>query len=100
MEFLVNIRIVWPETMSQKDIDKISIHEREKAKELISKGYMKRMWRIPGRRENWGLWQAKDATELHSILCTLPVFPFMDINGHPLAIHPVDPLKPEEIEVW
>jgi muconolactone D-isomerase len=49
-----------------------------------------RLWRIPGRTANWGLWRANDATELHDALISLPCGP-MDIEVMPLARHPNDP---------
>jgi muconolactone D-isomerase len=32
-----------------------------------------------------------DATVLHEALSSLPLYPWMDINVHPLAVHPNDP---------
>jgi muconolactone D-isomerase len=45
------------------------------------------MWRVPGRRANVGLWEAADASELHELLSSLPVFPWMNIQVRPLAEH-------------
>lgn len=98
MEFLVNIKINWPAALDQTAIDRISEEERQRARELQACGNMVRMWRVPGRRENWGLWRASDATELHCLISSLPVYPYMDITVHPLAWHPVDPLRPEDVE--
>ncbi len=50
------------------------------------------MWRVPCRFENWGLWRAKDPTELHQVITSLPAYPYMhDIDVLPLARHQVDP---------
>lgn len=93
MEFLVNIRINIPIDMPEEQYDKLVADERELAQVLIEKGTLERMWRVPGRRENWGLWSARDATELHEILSSLPVWPWMDLDVHPLAEHPVDQMS-------
>lgn len=98
MEFLVNIRINWPADMARDELERISVEERAKARALQASGHMVRMWRVPGRRENWGLWRAADATELHAKISSLPVFPYMDVTVHPLAWHPVDPTRPAGIE--
>lgn len=90
-EFLVNIKIEWPRDLSQQTIEKLSTDERSMASNLAEKGHLVRMWRVPGRRENWGLWRAPDVTALHAILSALPVWPYMDLTVHPLAEHPVDP---------
>ncbi|GAB1361114.1 hypothetical protein MASR1M32_03500 [Rhodobacter sp.] len=99
MEFLVNIKIKWPEGMDPAEIERISVEEREMAKILRAERKMLRMWRVPARRENWGLWQADDATHLHQIISALPVWPYMDVNVLPLAYHPVDPRPHDEADV-
>lgn len=93
MEFLININITWPEGMGDQEIQEISIAERQRAAELTQLGVLVRMWRVPGRRENWGLWRASDATEMHEIISSLPVWPFMQVQVIPLAEHPVDPAR-------
>ena len=95
MEFLINIKINWPASMDPAAKEKISRDERAHAAELAGKGHLVRMWRVAGRRENWGLWRAKDATEMHAIISSLPVWPYMDVSVTALAQHPVDPNPPE-----
>lgn len=93
MEFLININITWPESLSDEEIQRISDAERAAAAEFASEGTLVRMWRVPGRRENWGLWRADNATTMHEVISSLPVWPFMDVQIIPLAKHPVDPLE-------
>ncbi|MGI8305736.1 muconolactone Delta-isomerase [Saccharopolyspora hattusasensis] len=90
-EFLVNIKIEWPRDLSEETIRKLSVDERTRPTERAAEGHLVRMWRVPGRRENWGLWRAGDASALHEIISALPVWPYMDVTVHPLATHPVDP---------
>ncbi|GII92123.1 muconolactone Delta-isomerase [Sinosporangium siamense] len=91
MEFLVNIRIQWPADGDPEKYARIAEEERALAGKLAEAGHLIRMWRVPGRRENWGLWRAESPSELHEILSRLPVWPWMDITVHPLGWHPVDP---------
>lgn len=92
MEFLVNIKLHWPDNMDETVKSKVISDERAHAAELIKSGNLVRMWRVPCRFENWGLWRAKSATELHQIISSLPAFPWMrDVTVNPLAKHPVDP---------
>lgn len=93
MEFLININITWPETLGDDEIQRISVAERQRAAELTEQGALVRMWRVPGRRENWGLWRAGDPTEMHDIISSLPVWPYMEVQVIPLADHPVDPAR-------
>ena len=94
MEFLVNIRFVWPADISEEVRKDLREKEIKMAGELAKKGHLVRMWRVVGRRENWGLWRAKDATEMHAILSSLPIWPYMEIQTMALAVHPVDPSPP------
>lgn len=93
MEFLVNIKINWPMDLDPQVKDEIIVKEQQYAAKLADQGHLVRMWRVPGRRENWGLWRAADATHLHDIISSLPVFPYMDVTVRPLALHPVDPMR-------
>lgn len=89
-EFLVHIEFVGEERIPVDEIDPLIMRERARAAELAREGHLKRMWRVPGRRANWGLWAAEDASQLHEILESLPYWPYMEIEVHPLAKHPVD----------
>ncbi|MFD5554108.1 muconolactone Delta-isomerase [Streptomyces sp. NPDC127068] len=91
MEFLVNIQISWPEAMDPARKEAVSEAERLRAADLVASGHLVRMWRVPGRTENWGLWRAADPTEMHTIISSLPVWPWMDVTVHAMASHPVDP---------
>lgn len=93
MEYLVNIRLSIPPSMDEQAYKELVITERARAASLAEAGKLIRMWRVPGRRENWGLWQAESASELHDILASLPAWPWMDLDVHPLAEHPVDPAR-------
>jgi muconolactone D-isomerase len=94
MEFLVRITIDIPADMPQEQSRELAQREAERAGELASQGRLVRLWRVPGRRANVGLWSAKDATQLHEALASLPLFPYMDIALEPLARHPSDPPPP------
>ena len=54
-------------------------------------GTIKRLWRIPGQWANWGMWEAPDATALHAAMTSLPMWPYLDAEVHPLAAHPERP---------
>jgi muconolactone D-isomerase len=91
MEFLVNIEIAWPPDADPVRREELFAAEVERGRELARQGIMKRLWRVPGRWANWGLWEAADATGLHAALSSLPLWPWMDVTVHPLARHVNDP---------
>lgn len=88
MEFLVRFEINQPESMSNDERERLRGIERARAMELREQGILKRLWRVPGRREVIGLWEAPDATALHDALASLPMFPWIDARVEPLATHP------------
>jgi len=94
MEFLVHIEIRWPPAGDPKQYAGLVAGERSRARELAAEGTLQRLWRVPGRRANWGLWSAPDATALHAALASLPLYPWLDIDVHLLAGHPSDPITP------
>lgn len=95
MEFLVHIEVDWPPDGNEEELARLTAAERARARELGAAGQIRRMWRIPGRRANWGLWQAADATELHAAIASLPLYPWLSVEVVPLASHPSDPVGPE-----
>jgi muconolactone D-isomerase len=89
MDFLVHMQVG---AIGDPALER-SLREQEaaRARELAAAGVLRRLWRVPGRRANWGVWSAADADALHAALSSLPLFPYLDISVHPLAAHPNDP---------
>ena len=67
------------------------VAERARAQELADAGVIVRLWRQPGRWANWGLWRSGSPEELHEVLSSLPLYPWLSVTVHPLARHPSDP---------
>jgi muconolactone D-isomerase len=90
MEFLVSITISnLPE--DEETVAALYTREGERARELAAAGTLRKLWRVPGQRANWGIWEASDPARLQEALSSLPLFPYMDIKVHPLTAHPNDP---------
>ena len=94
MEFLVNVEVNWPPDGDSGNLAELIAAERVRAAELVAEGAILRLWRIPGRRANWGLWEASDATAMHQAISSLPLFPWLSVEVEPLARHPSDPVNP------
>lgn len=95
MEFLVRAEIRLPMEMTRDEQEALYDAEALQAAHLAEEGRLIRVWRVPGRRANWGLWRADDATMLHEALSSLPLWRYMDIEVTALARHPNDPGAPE-----
>jgi muconolactone D-isomerase len=65
---------------------------REKAysQNLQRAGKWPHIWRIVGQYANLSIFDIADGGELHDILWSLPLFPYMRIDVLPLAQHPSD----------
>lgn len=90
MEFLVDIEMNMPVGMPEDELADIKSRERERGKEFVAQGKLRRIWRRPGRRASVSLYEVSDATELHELLSSLPQFPWMEIRITALAEHPLD----------
>ena len=91
MEFLVEIEVHWPADGDPDEKARLIAAEGKRGAELAAEGVIKRLWRIPGQWANVGLWVARDATELHDAIASLPFYPWLDVLVRPLAAHPTDP---------
>ena len=94
MEFLVEIEVRLPPDTSPDRKAKLVAAEVARAKELSVTGTIYRLWRVPGRWANVGIWCAEDATELHDAISSLPLYPWLEVDVTPLANHPSDPGGP------
>ncbi|WP_072690386.1 muconolactone Delta-isomerase [Rhodococcus marinonascens] len=92
MEFLVRINTNLPTDMAAEELEQLSAREGARTSELRAEGILKKLWRVPGRRELVSLWEAQDPTVLHDALASLPLFPWLDIVVEALATHPSERL--------
>jgi muconolactone D-isomerase len=90
MEFLVEIAVRLPQDMPGDRIAALRAAELQRGRELATTGVIARIWRIPGTTDNVGIWVADSATELHSALIGLPLFPWLRIKITALAVHPIE----------
>lgn len=91
MDFLVQIDVRLPPDTDPVRKAELIAAEAVRAKELAAQGTISRLWRVPGRWSNVGIWCASDATELHEAVSSLPLYPWLDVRVTPLARHPNDP---------
>lgn len=87
MEFLVRIEIGLPSDMDPERRAALVEAEAARGRELRDAGAIVRMWRVPGRLANVGIWSAADATDLHTTISSLPLFDWMSVTVEPLATH-------------
>ena len=90
MEFLVRIDIDLPADVTEPRRSELLEAEAKRGRELIASGALRRIWRVPGRWANVSLYEVSDATELHALITSLPLWPWMDVQVEALATHPLE----------
>jgi muconolactone D-isomerase len=62
--------------------------QHKRAKELQLQGKWTHLWRVAGKYVNISVFDVSDPSELHEILNSLPLYPFMEIEVAALCKHP------------
>jgi muconolactone delta-isomerase len=94
MEFLVDMVTTVPAGVTEPEIDAVRAREAARSRELAAQGHLLRLWRPPlnpGEWRTWGLFRAADATELESLLASMPLRVWRHDTVTPLTAHPSDP---------
>lgn len=62
--------------------------EKAYAQEVQRSGKWPHLWRVVGEYANYSIFDVESNDELHNVLSSLPLFPYMEISVTPLAPHP------------
>lgn len=84
----VEIVIRTPNDFDSEKIKALSAAEIEHAKALQREGKWLHIWRIVGKWGNISVFSVKDGAELHEILASLPLYPYMKIKVIAVCPHP------------
>lgn len=87
MEFLVEISVKMPTDMPDELRARLVADERVRGSELANAGIIRAIWRIPGEFANRAIWSARDATELHQAILSLPLWKYSNVKVTALAQH-------------
>ncbi len=88
MLFHVTMDVRIPPEMDAAKADALTQLERARAQELQRAGTWRHLWRIAGRYANVSVFDVASPAELHELLSTLPLFPYMTITVTALTRHP------------
>jgi muconolactone D-isomerase len=84
-----------PHDFDAKAAEKLRAKEKARAQELQRAGTWRHLWRIVGHYANISVFDVETPAQLHQILTSLPLFPFMKITVTPLCHHPSS-ISPED----
>src|SRR3954470_21526799 len=79
MLYCVQMDVRVPRDVDPAAFERLKAEEKARAQELQRAGKWRHLWRAAGRYANVSVFDVADHDELHAILSSLPLFPFMDI---------------------
>jgi muconolactone D-isomerase len=88
MLFHVTMDVQLPPEMDAAKAEALKKAERERAQDLQRTGTWRHLWRVAGRYANVSIFDVASPAELHELLSTLPLFPWMSITVTALTRHP------------
>lgn len=88
MLFHVKMDVCLPHDMPPEKAAELKRVEKARAAALQESGTWRHLWRIAGQYSNISIFDVSGNDELHDILSTLPLFPYMQIEVKALLRHP------------
>jgi muconolactone D-isomerase len=88
MLYCVRMDVHVPHDLAPERLERLKAEEKARAQELQRAGKWRHLWRVAGQYANISVFDVADHDELHALLSSLPLFPFMEIAVTPLAGHP------------
>jgi muconolactone D-isomerase len=88
MLFHVTMTVRIPYDADAAKIRELSEKEHARAADLQRQGKWLHLWRVVGQWQNVSLFEVESGAELHDILESLPLRPFMEVVVTPLCRHP------------
>jgi muconolactone D-isomerase len=88
MLYHVKMDVNIPRDIPADTVEAIKAAEKKRATELQEAGKWPHLWRIVGQYSNISILDVASNDELHALLSSLPLFPYMTIQVTPLAKHP------------
>jgi muconolactone D-isomerase len=88
MLYHVKMDVNIPRDIPAERVEAIKVAEKKRATELQEAGKWPHLWRIVGQYSNISVLDVASNDELHELLSSLPLFPYMTLQVTPLAKHP------------
>ncbi len=88
MLFLVRMDVQIPHDLPADKAEEIKAREKAYSQDLQREGKWQALYRVVGEYANYSVFDVASNDELHTLLSSLPLFPYMKIDVTPLARHP------------
>jgi muconolactone D-isomerase len=86
--FQVQMTVRVPAHITPAEFESLKAAEKRRALALQRSGKWRHLWRVAGQYSNVSIFEVVSNQELHDILGSLPLFPFMEIRVAALCRHP------------
>jgi muconolactone D-isomerase len=86
--FHVVMNVSVPFDFDSEKLSELNEQEHERARDVQNQGKWPHLWRVAGKFANISVFDVDGPAELHEILSSLPLYPFMDIEVTALCHHP------------
>ncbi|SAI49884.1 methylmuconolactone isomerase [Bordetella ansorpii] len=87
MLYMVQMQVNLPHDLPTEKADRLKADEKALAQKLQREGKWVHLWRVAGRYANVSVFDVADHDELNTLLFSLPLFPYMDVQVTALARH-------------
>lgn len=87
MLFHVEMDVRLPPDLAPELAQQLKATEKARSQELQRSGKWRHIWRVAGRYANVSIFDVESPAELHELLSTLPLFPFMEVRVSALCRH-------------
>lgn len=88
MLYLVHMQVNLPPDMPAEQANDLKQREKAYSQELQRNGQWPHLWRVVGEYANYSVFDVASNDELHTLLSSLPLYPYMQIRVTALAKHP------------
>ncbi len=88
MLFLVHMQVNIPHDIAPELAARLKDEEKAFSQKLQQEGTWRHLWRVVGEYANYSVFDVDSNDALHTLISSLPLFPYMKIHVTPLAQHP------------
>jgi muconolactone D-isomerase len=88
MLFKVEMTVEVPTGFQAEQFEELKAAEKALAQELQRQGKWRHLWRVAGLYANVSIFDVESNSELHDLLMSLPLYPFMEVTVTALCRHP------------
>jgi len=80
--------VLLPTDMNADQVNELKQAEKALSHKLQEQGKWRHIWRLAGEYSNFSVFDVESNEELHDIMMSLPLYPYMKVEVTPLLRHP------------